>query len=628
VEDAVLHALEKLPADRFGSAAEFATALKGESVDRRKVGQRQHAQKPVSFAQRLPLVMGLVVLGIAAFLLGRGGGGEPAAPLSFGHSIKVTWDPGLEALPAISPDGKTVAYASGSVMRMRLFVRSVSGGRGIAVTDDSTQGQSHPRWSPDGSRILFLERGGVFSAPASGGAETPEVPAGRRSPVMSATWSPDGKSIGYVIGDSLYVRDPDNRSRGVARVFEAGMCTWSPDPDYIACVSGNAISMLPGIVFGNVSPSKVVVVRIRDGGVESITDSLSLNQSPVWSADGRWLYYVSNRFGPRDIFAQAMSGGKPSGPPRRITTGLNAHSISLSSDGKRLAYASLVVESNARSVPLPSHPPIVATTATMLTRGAQLVEAMNLSRDGRWLLYDSDLGGNMDIYRRELPNGTPERLTNDPADDFWPELSPDGKEVAFHSWRGGSRDVYVLPLDGGPTQRITNSPRQESLASWSPDGDRIVFDDFAGGGIGIATRVNGVWQPPVWRLDWGWFPKWSPDGKSINFSSRIVAGSLWIMPVDSGAPRLVVDSTGPGGLGDPSNWSPDGRSIYARSFDSTGNTTLWSVPVSGGIPRLLITLDSHGLMPSRGGWGVSANQFVFTAPDQQSDVWVMEVVRQ
>ena len=80
--------------------------------------------------------------------------------MSFGSAIKVTWDPGLEVLPAISPDGQTVAYASGTPVRMRVFVRPVAGGRGIALTDDTTQVQSHPRWSPDGSRVLFLERGG------------------------------------------------------------------------------------------------------------------------------------------------------------------------------------------------------------------------------------------------------------------------------------------------------------------------------------------------------------------------------------------------------------------------------------------------------------------------------------
>ena len=571
----------------------------------------------------------VLALLLTAFLLGRGGGAAPAVPLSFGQSIKVTWDPGIEVLPAISPDGKTVAYAGGNSTRMRIFVRPVSGGRGIALTDDTSQVQSSPRWSPDGSRVLFLERGGVFSAPASGGVETPEVPAGRLIPVISAAWAPDGKSIGYATGDSLFIRDAQNNSRGIARLFEPGACAWSPDAQYIACSSGNAISLTPGAVFGNVSPSKVVIVRVNDGTFRPITDSLSLNQSPVWSPDGHWIYFVSNRYGPRDIFAQAVSGGKAAGPLVRLTTGLNAHTISLSADGKRLAYADIAIESNAKAIPLPSHPPLIATSATQLTTGAQVVEAVDMSPDGRWLFYDSDLGGNMDLYRMALPHGTPERLTNDPSDDFWPDISPDGKEVAFHSWRGGSRDIYVMPLDGGPTQRLTTSPRQEALASWSADGTRIVFSDFGGrGGIGIVSRVNGVWQQPVWRLDWGFFPRWSPDGKSLNFSSRLSLGSVWTVPVDSGPPRLIADSTGPHGVvGDPARWSADGRLVYVRGGDGAGNTVLWSVPVSGGEPRLLVRFDGRSLNPSRGGWGVRANQLVFTNVDQRSDVWVMEVVK-
>ena len=212
-------ALEKLPADRFGSAAEFATALHdGKKESRKTTGRYQ--PKVVSFKQRLPLGLGMAVLLLAAFLLGRGGGKSPLAPLTFGQSLKVTWDPAVEALPAMSPDGKSVAYASGTPLRMRVFVRSVAGGRGLALTDDTSQVQSHPRWSPDGSRVLFLQGGGVFSVPATGGAETPEVPPGRTSPVVSAAWSPDGKSIGYVIRDSLFVRDAKNESRGIAGFFE------------------------------------------------------------------------------------------------------------------------------------------------------------------------------------------------------------------------------------------------------------------------------------------------------------------------------------------------------------------------------------------------------------------------
>jgi Tol biopolymer transport system component len=405
----------------------------------------------------------------------------------------VTWDPAVEALPAISPDGRSVAYASGTPARMRVFARSVAGGRGIALTDDTSQVQSHPRWSPDGSRVLFLQGGGVFSVSASGGAETPEVPPGRSSPVVSAAWSPDGESIGYVIGDSLFVRDGRNQPRGIAGLYEPNACQWSPDGEYIACASGNAVSMMVGSLFGNQSPSQIVTVRIADGVVTSLTDSLSVNQSPIWSPDGRWLYFVSNRYGPRDIFAAAMSRGRRTGPAMRLTTGLNAHTISLAADGRRLAFASLVIESNAWSIPLPADPPATASGETQLTFGVQLVETSDMSPDGRWLVYDSDLGGNTDLYRMALPSGTPERLTTDSSDDFFPDVSPDGREIAFHSWRSGSRDIYVLPLDGGPIQQVSSSPRQEAMASWSPDGTRLTFSEFTGrGGIWTARRVNGV----------------------------------------------------------------------------------------------------------------------------------------
>ena len=414
VEDAVLNALEKLPADRFGSAAEFAIALHDGTKDRRKAAERHHP-RVFSLKHRVLSGLGLGVLLLAAFLLGRESGKAPPAPLTFGQSTKVTWDPAVEALPAMSPDGRSVAYASGTPARMRVFVRSVAGGRGLALTDDTTQVQSHPRWSPDGSRVLFLQGGGVFSAPASGGAERPEVPPGRTSPVASAVWSPDGKRIGYVIGDSLFVRDERNESRGIAGFFEPNACQWSPGGEYIACASGNAISMMPGSLFGNLSPSQIVTVRVADGVVASITDSLSVNQSPVWSPDGRWLYFVSNRFGPRDIFAAAMSGGRRTGPAIRLTTGLNAHTISLAADGSRLAFASLEIESNAWSIPIPADPPATASGETQLTFGVQLVETADMSSDGRWLVYDSDLGGNTDLYRMALPSGTPERLTTDPS---------------------------------------------------------------------------------------------------------------------------------------------------------------------------------------------------------------------
>jgi TolB protein len=364
---------------------------------------------------------------------------------------------------------------------------------------------------------------------------------------------------------------------------------------------------------------------VRDGEVVPLTDSLSLNLSPVWSPDGRRVYYISNRFGPKDIFAQEVAGDTPRGPALRLTTGLNAHTISLSADGRRLAYADLALESNAWSVPIPAHPQGTSAEATQLTHGSQYLEQVNLSPDGRWLYYDSDLSGNMDLYRMALPGGSPERLTTDPSDDFFAVPSPDGREVAFHSWRSGSRDIWVAPLDGGPVQRVTSSPAQEAMPSWAPDGDRLAYAIFSGqGGIWTVRRVNGAWQRPVERTRFGFFPHWSPDGRSLVFTSALSNGALWIAPADSGAPRLLADTTGPTAVrGDQIWWSDDGRTFYTRSADAEDNSLFWSVSLDGGVPRRLFTLQAA---KRAFGWCVGNGRLVYTATERRSDVWVMEVL--
>jgi Tol biopolymer transport system component len=346
----------------------------------------------------------------------------------------------------------------------------------------------------------------------------------------------------------------------------------------------------------------------------------------VWSPDGRWVYYVSNRYGPRDLFAQAMAAGAPRGPALRLTTGLNAHTISLSADGRRIAYSDLAIESNAWSLPVPAHLPVPPSSATQLTHGSQFVETTLLSRDGRWLYYDSDLSGNMDLYRMALPAGAPERLTSDSSDDFWPAPSPDGREVAFHSWRAGSRDIWVMPLDGGPLQRVTSSPAQEALATWAPDGNRLAWAIFTGqGGIWTARRSSrgAPWEQPVERLGWGFSPHWSPDGRNLTVTASLTRGALWIMPADSGMPRLVADTTGPRAvLGNQEQWSDDGRAVYTLSNDSTG-TTFWRIPLEGGTPERVMTFPGGGRVS--GGWSAAAGRLAYAMSEERSDVWVMEV---
>ena len=625
VEAAVLTALAKLPADRFATAAAFATALSAltwvtteHPVPIRSVIGKRHAL----------LLGGIALAAVAlAFVGGRlTRSGGAAASVAFGRSLQVTWEPGLEITPAISPDGKLVAYSSGNGTQSTIYVRPVAGGRAVALTGDSVAVETQPQWSPDGTRILYLSNAQVFSAPSGGGPPRQEVP-NQRTPVVTATWSPDAERIAYATNDSLFVRNADGSNRLLAPLYSALLCSWG-SRDLIACSSGNFLYLTPGLGFGNIAPSWIAIIRVSDGRVSAVTDSSSSNQSPRWSADGRDLWFVSNALGLPDIYAvEVNDAGRAGSTPRRLTVGLNVSTFSLSANNRQIAYAAMSVSANVWSQAWTGRAILPGSQPTQVTFGQQTIENFSISRDGHWLFYDSDLAGNPDLYRMPLPAGIPERLTSDSTPEFAPDPSPDGNSVVFHSWKTGSRDVYILPLDGGPIERVTNTVAQEGIPKWSPDGSTLQFMAVDGPPrIFRARRAsNGAWETTV-RLNEGYWVQWSPDGRMLSYASIFRGSALRVVAIDSGAPRALYDDSQPGmPLAETSFWSEDGRTIYFKSHTATGAASIWSVPVEGGTPQHLIDLGDSRLRSDRYGFRIAQGRLYFTLYDRQSNVWVMDV---
>ena len=633
LEDAVLTALEKLPADRFASAAEFSNALALQHSTRSPAGARRRDQRHPALTDRsaAAFLVAALALGALGFVLGTRRSMLRSPIAAFGRATQVTWERGLQITPALSPDGRYVAYAAGTSVNMRIYVRQVSGGRATRLIDDSLSVQTNPSWSPDGARILFLSKGAVFSAASSGGPARPEMRPVAQGPITDAVWAPDGRTIAYVVLDSVYIRTAGGQVRPLAAIPDASLCQWSRDGARIACASQDSYYSRVGTLFGNRAPCRIVVARVRDGAVTTVTDSVSINQSPVWSPDGKWLYFVSSRLGPSDLFAVRISrAGSADGPPIRLTTGLGVHSFSISAAGTQFAYDVYTATANVWSLPFPPNGATQAA-ATAVTSGIQVIEEESASRDGHWLFYDSNVSGVSLLYRQRLPSGDPEQLTSGPSDDFSPALSPDGRELAFHSWRSGSgsRDVYVMPLDGGPVQRVTSSLLQESAPTWSPDGSALTYAIFGvPGGIWVVRRNANpprAWGRPVQRTATGQAPTWSPDRRWIAYTTNLFGGSLAIINPDSGAPRILLDSAPNGDTGvEQPLWSADSRTIYFKSHDTQGNAAFWSIPMTGGKPSLL-TRFNDPLRPSyRPLWGLGPDHMYFTLDERQSEVWVMD----
>jgi len=638
LERVVMRCLAKRPADRWQNAGELLAALE-------PLATPSGGTQPT--AARLPAVVvgrsgmwaaavGLVLFAaVGAWLLLRATG--PSWGL--GKSTQVTSEQGLEIHPAISPDGKLVAYAAGSSQRMRIFIRPVAGGRTIPLSDDSTAMETHPRWSPDGSRLLYLTRGGVSIAPALGGSATATIPPSPTSVVVTAAWSPDGEEIAFVRGDSLLARRVTGGvTRLVAVAPELTSCAWSGDSRWIACVKGNWLYLQPGPTFGNLAPSQVVLVPASGGVPTALSEETTkLHQSPVWSPEGRTLLFVSNRDGPRDIYVAALGrDGRLRGPVSRLTTGLNAHSVSISADGRQLAYAVYTAQANVWSLPIPKDGPVSIDRAVPVTSGSQIIEATNVSRDGKWLTYDSDLRGNADIYRIPLVGGRAELLAAEPFDEFTGDLSPDGRFVAYHSWRGGTRDIEVKPLDGGPAVRVTDTPAQESYPVWSPDGRALAFFDQAKpyGIFVVRQDASGRWGGVVRRAT-GAMPAWFPDGRRLAFIARDSTagaglgsvGTVMTVSVDSGRAALVYAPSPSSPVPERPLVSADGREIYFKSHDAEGRAALWSVPAAGGTPRLLVRFTDPNRPSNRGDFSHDGTRFFFAVDDRQSDIWVAEITR-
>jgi eukaryotic-like serine/threonine-protein kinase len=625
--EVIARCLRKRPQDRWPSAAALAAELEpflmpsggATPVGLTAQGRRRRAAVGAGLAVAAVLAVGAILA-------------RPPAPvtLEVGTARRLTLDAAMELDPALSPDGRLLAYVTGRPGSLRVAVRQLEGGDPILIADEAGGSQRLPVWSQDGTRIHFQAGGSILTVPALGGPASVLVEGTPDAPAASLAWSPDHGTLAWTQAGEVRLRPAGGGpARVLARDPAAHSPAFSPDGTRLAWVSGAADFAQGDALLGSTAAATLMVAPVAGGAPVAVTPGRALAASPQWW-DDRTLLYVSAEGGPRDVYALTLGrDGRPAGPARRVTTGLNAHSIRLAADRRRLAVAALDQTANVWALPLGGDRVARMPEAEAVTAGPQVVEGFDVLPGGGWLLFDSNRDGSQDIFVQSLASRRPTAITQDTTDEYSPAWSPNGREVAYTALVDGARRVFVMRATGQGAVMVTADTLDDLRPQWAPDGERLAFTrrDRAGGETvwTVARNADSTWGTPR-PLAGGpaTGATWSRDGRWVAFADP--AGRIHVMPAAGGPARVVATPEQAGGapLRRP-QWLPFEPGLLVRSERPGGLGGIWRVPLDGGPPREVARFDDPDRPVFRREFATDGDHVYFTIGELQGSLWLVEL---
>ena len=640
VEAAVLTALEKLPADRFATAAEFAAALTDTGYAPRATVAMAAAAGPATALWKRRFALAAAVAVVAAVLAGlgwsrtRANADQPTTwqYLTLGDSVQLTTlTPGL----ALSPDGNTLVVKD-SRQNARLWVKR----RGVLdpVPIPGTERASNPVFSPDGEWILYLadrqlRKVNLANSASVTLADSVSVSTG----FGGATWLDDG-TIVYV---------PQDLNRLMRVSANGGTPTTIMDNSGLQGVGFGYPTALPGgrgVLFEGCT-SGCVTMSLRVLDLRTGQQKLLMNEATQgWYLPTGHLLYA-RRDGtllavPFDLDRLEVTG---TGVPvlQNVFVVFGAPQLAWSASGS-LVYASGESQGGENTFVRVG---MNGDAAMIDSSWSGQFTSFALSPDGRQLAVGSGTGvGALNVWIKQLDRGPFTRISFGGADRR-PVWSPDGQMVAFVRDTLTTSVVVGRYADGRrPDTLLVHIDRQVQEVDWSRDGKWLVVrtdNGSAGAGdlVGIRTSGDTTPVPMVASSFTELNPAISPDSRWLAYASNESGqNEIFVRPFpNTGDGRWQV-STGGGFM---PRWAPDGKALY---FIEPGSGQLMVVPVTtnptfaAGQTRTLFSVSSFVIDGFHTSFELTPDgrQFLFTAPRQvnataaqpalvRSDNWFREL---
>jgi len=594
VEAAVHAALEKLPADRLATAAQFAEALRrpGSLPPTASHTAAAPAARPTPAGRvaRAALRVAPWLIAAAAALAAiwvsrhpRASGETPRFSIVVPDSEGVRTDHSNRSL-AFAPDGSRFVYSGSGPRRRRMLYERTLGQLEPRLIP-GTEGAEGPFFSPDGQWVAFFADGKLKKVALAGG---PPLTLADAPGPRGGAWS-EGGTIAF---------NGSGTSGGLLSVSAAGGpvdTLTRPGTDTTTGSSHRLPQFLPGgrtVVFTELVGAGVRVAAV-DLASRRITTLVDQAMDAYYAPTGHLVY--GTQTGALVAVPFDAKRVRVTGSPVSLLEGLlvnaatGATAFALSATG-RLVYLS--------GVQVPRTLVLVDARGTERPLGAMVnLGSPRFSPDGRRIALVSSEGRNQDVRVLDLERKTLSRLTFEGVNQY-PEWTPDGRRVAFNTSRTGSQgiDLYWTAADGsGEARPLFGGPGTQQEVQFAPDGRTTAVRQNTPG----TTTKRDIW---IAQVD-------SPQAAHPYLASPFEERSMVLSP-DGGWMAYVSDESGR-------------DEVYVRSFPEASGR--WQISVDGGLEprwahsgRALFYRSGDSLVSvavtTRPGFVVGQRSLVFTRP--------------